>query len=71
MEHPLLNSAWSRPLGPLTVVVMIALIGWAIRLIQSAVDQRDFSLILAGCMVCSAALGFAAVIVVTLKGIPL
>ena len=69
--HPLLNSAWTRPVGLLALVAMVALITWAIRLLQSAADQDDFSLTLAGCMVCSAAVGLAAVIVVTLTGIPL
>ena len=69
--HPLLNSAWTRPVGLLALVAMAAMITWAIRLLQSAADQEDFSLILAGCMVCSAAVGLAAVIMVTLTGIPL
>lgn len=69
--HPLLNSAWTRPVGLLALFAIVALITWAIRLLQSAARQDDFSLTLAGCMVCSAAVGLAAVIAVTLTGIPL
>jgi len=34
-------------------------------------DQGEFSLMLAGCMVCSAAVGLATVMVMTLSGLPL
>ena len=37
-------------------------------LMQAANDRREFSLMLAGCMVCSAAVGLATVMVLTLTG---
>ena len=59
------------PLGILLVFVVIALIGWALQLMQAAMDQGEFSLMLAGCMVCSAAVGLATVMVMTLSGLSL
>ena len=47
---------------------MIALVAWALQLMQSANDRQEFSLMLAGCMVCSAAVGLATVMVITLTG---
>jgi uncharacterized membrane protein YidH (DUF202 family) len=47
------------------VVVVIALVAWALQLMQAAADRREFSLMLAGCMVCSAAVGLATVMVLT------
>ncbi|MCP9901468.1 hypothetical protein KBZ12_13375 [Cyanobium sp. Cruz CV13-4-11] len=47
------------------VVVVIALVAWALQLLQAATDRREFSLMLAGCMVCSAAVGLATVMVLT------
>ena len=47
------------------VVVVIALVAWALQLMQVATDRREFSLMLAGCMVCSAAVGLATVMVLT------
>ena len=69
--HPLLDSVWAVPVGLVAVGVIIALITWALKLMQSAVDQQEFSLMLAGCMVCSAAVGLATVMVMALNGIPL
>ena len=69
--HPLLNSVWALPVGVVAVGVIVALITWALKLMQSAVDQQEFSLMLAGCMVCSAAVGLATVMVMALNGIPL
>ena len=69
--HPLLDSVWALPVGLVAVGVIIALITWALKLMQSAVDQQEFSLMLAGCMVCSAAVGLATVMVMALNGIPL
>ncbi|WP_259726274.1 hypothetical protein [Synechococcus sp. CS-197] len=46
---------------------MIALVAWGLQLMQSAVDQQEFSLMLAGCLVCSAAVGLATVMVMTLN----
>ena len=62
---------WAVPAGLLAVGVIIALITWALKLMQSAVDQQEFSLMLAGCMVCSAAVGLATVMMMALNGIPL
>jgi len=47
------------------VLVVIALVAWALQLMQAANDRREFSLMLAGCMVCSAAVGLATVMVLT------
>jgi hypothetical protein len=52
----------------LVVVVVIALVAWALQLMQAANDRQEFSLMLAGCMVCSAAVGLATVMVITLTG---
>ena len=59
------------PLGIALVFVVVALVAWALQLMQSAMDQGEFSLMLAGCMVCSAAVGLATVMVMTLSGLPL
>jgi hypothetical protein len=59
------------PVGVVWVVLMIALVAWALQLMQAAIDQQEFSLMLAGCMVCSAAVGLATVMVMTLNGLPL
>jgi hypothetical protein len=50
------------------VVAVVALVAWALHLMQAASDRREFSLMLAGCMVCSAAVGLATVMVLTLTG---
>ena len=47
---------------------MIGLVAWALSLMQSAIEQREFSLMLAGCLVCSAAVGLTLVMVMTLSG---
>ncbi len=57
------------PIGILLVVVVIILIAWALQLMQSALDQREFSLMLAGCLVCSAAVGLATVMLITFNGL--
>ncbi len=54
-----------RFLACLMVVAVIALVAWALQLMQAANDRREFSLMLAGCMVCSAAVGLATVMVIT------
>ena len=59
------------PLGISLVFLVVALVAWALRLMQAAMDQGEFSLMLAGCMVCSAAVGLATVMVMTLSGLPL
>jgi hypothetical protein len=47
------------------VLAVIAMVAWALQLMQAASDRREFSLMLAGCMVCSAAVGLAAVMVIS------
>ncbi|QNI57648.1 putative conserved membrane protein [Synechococcus sp. BIOS-U3-1] len=69
--HPLIPTSWALPLGILLVFVVIVLVGWALQLMQAAMDQGEFSLMLAGCMVCSAAVGLATVMVMTLSDLPL
>ena len=69
--QPLIPTRWVLPLGILLVFVVVALVGWALQLMQAAMDQGEFSLMLAGCMVCSAAVGLATVLVMTLTGMPL
>jgi hypothetical protein len=59
------------PVGVIWVMLVIALVAWALQLMQAAIDQQEFSLMLAGCMVCSAAVGLATVMVMTLNGLPL
>ena len=51
----------------LMVATVVALIAWALQLMQAASDRQEFSLMLAGCMVCSAAVGLATVTVITLS----
>jgi len=58
---PSLLTALARVL----VAVIVALVAWALQLMQAANDRQDFSLMLAGCMVCSAAVGLATVMVIT------
>ena len=62
-------SALPAPLASLLAILMvaavIALVAWALQLMQAANDSREFSLMLAGCMVCSAAVGLATVMVLT------
>ena len=62
-------SAFSSPVATvvalLTVVVVVGLVAWALSLMQAANDRQEFSLMLAGCMVCSAAVGLSTVMVLT------
>jgi hypothetical protein len=53
-------------LGVLMVVVVVTLVAWALQLMEAANQRKEFSLMLAGCMVCSAAVGLATVMVLTL-----
>jgi len=53
-------------LGVLMVVVVVALVAWALQLMEAANQRKEFSLMMAGCMVCSAAVGLATVMVLTL-----
>lgn len=50
------------------VATVLALVAWALQLMQAANDRKEFALMLAGCMVCSAAVGLATVMVITLSG---
>lgn len=56
-------------LGLLLVALVVALVAWALQLMQAASDRREFSLMLAGCMVCSAAVGLATVMVLTVTSV--
>jgi len=67
---PLIDHAWVLPLGLLSTVLVIGLVAWALSLMQAALEQREFSLMLAGCLVCSAAVGLTLVMVMTLNGMP-
>jgi hypothetical protein len=60
-----LPSALVSALAILMAVAVIALVAWALQLMQAANDRQEFSLMLAGCMVCSAAVGLATVMVIT------
>ena len=55
-------------LALLMVATLVALVAWALQLMEAANERREFGLMLAGCMVCSAAVGLAAVMVLTLTG---
>lgn len=57
-------------MGLASTLVVISLIAWALSLMQAAIEQREFSLMLAGCLVCSAAIGLTLVMVMTLNGMP-
>jgi len=61
----LLPPAALTALALVLVLVIIALVAWALQLMQAASDRQEFSLMLAGCMVCSAAVGLATVMVIT------
>jgi hypothetical protein len=60
LPGPLLST-----LAFLMVAAVIALVAWSLQLMQAANDRQEFSLMLAGCMVCSAAVGLATVMVIT------
>jgi hypothetical protein len=64
----LLPAAVTAVLPLLMVVAVVALVAWALQLMQAANDRQEFSLMLAGCLVCSAAVGLASVMVLTLTG---
>jgi ABC-type glycerol-3-phosphate transport system permease component len=53
----------STALAVVLVLAVVAMVAWALQLMQAAADRKEFSLMLAGCMVCSAAVGLAAVMV--------
>ena len=58
----------STALAIALVLAVVAMVAWALQLMQAASERREFSLMLAGCMVCSAAVGLAAVMVMTFTG---
>ncbi len=62
---PALPASASTAIALGMVVALVALVAWALQLMQAANDRQDFSLMLAGCMVCSAAVGLATVMVLT------
>jgi hypothetical protein len=65
---PLVQSH-STGLAAVMVLAVVALVAWALQLMQAASDSREFSLMLAGCMVCSAAVGLATVMVMTFTSV--
>lgn len=50
------------------VSAVVALVAWALQLMQVASERGEFGLMLAGCMVCSAAVGLATVMVLSVTG---
>ena len=68
MAAAAVNSHWPAVIGLTMVVAVVGLVAWALQLMQAANDRQEFSLMLAGCMVCSAAVGLALVMVITLTG---
>jgi hypothetical protein len=60
-----LLSFHSPALAAVMVLAVVATVAWALQLMQAASDRREFSLMLAGCMVCSAAVGLAAVMLLS------
>jgi hypothetical protein len=61
-------SLWPAVIGLVMMAGIIALVFWSLQLLQAAGDDHEFSLTLAGCMVGSAAIGLATVMVITLTG---
>ncbi|MEI6829074.1 MAG: hypothetical protein WCK64_04355 [Synechococcaceae cyanobacterium ELA445] len=62
---PSLAPPLSSVLALLMAAMVVALVAWALQLMQAANDRKEFALMLAGCMVCSAAVGLATVMVLT------
>jgi hypothetical protein len=58
-------SSHSPALAAVMVLAVVAMVAWALQLMQAAADRREFSLMLAGCMVCSAAVGLAVVMLLS------
>ena len=69
MPLPLLLQSNSSALAAVMVLAVVALVAWALQLMQAAADRKEFSLMLAGCMVCSAAVGLATVMVMTFTSV--
>lgn len=63
-----LQNPFTSTVALLLVAVVIALVAWALQLMQAANERQEFSLMLAGCMVCCSAVGLATVMVITLTG---
>ncbi len=59
----------STTLAVVLVLAVVAMVAWALQLMQAAADRKEFSLMLAGCMVCSAAVGLAAVMVMSFTSV--
>ncbi|WP_398335334.1 hypothetical protein [Vulcanococcus sp.] len=55
----------STALAVVMVLAVVAMVAWALQLMQAASDRKEFSLMLAGCMVCFAAVGLATVMVMS------
>ncbi len=66
---PALVHSHSTALAVVMVLVVVAMVAWALQLMQAAADRKEFSLMLAGCMVCSAAVGLAAVMLMTVTSV--
>ena len=64
----LLPAPFLTAIALVMVLSVVALVAWALQLMQAASEKREFALMLAGCMVCSAAVGLATVMVLTLSG---
>ena len=62
------SSLWPSLIGLTMVALVVALVAWALQLMQAANDRQEVSLMLAGCMVCCAAVGLATVMVITVIG---
>ena len=62
------SSLWPSLIGLTMVALVVALVAWALQLMQAANDRQEFSLMLAGCRVCCAAVGLATVMVITVIG---
>jgi hypothetical protein len=65
---PVFSASLGTGMALLVVLAVVALVAWALQLMQAANERQEFALMLAGCMVCSAAVGLAAVMVLTLTG---
>ncbi len=63
---PVVLSPFTTVICLVMVLAVVGLVAWALQLMEAANARREFSLMLAGCMVCSAAVGLATVMVITL-----
>jgi hypothetical protein len=60
-----LLSSQSPLLAAVMVLAVVAMVAWALQLMQAGSDRRESSLMLAGGMVCCAAVGLAAVMLLS------